>query len=619
MMDMNWVEIAWAMMAAASLTLGFIHLLVWSKQRSRYAHLAFFVLATSVAAFSAFELSMMRAPTPAAYAAAVRWAHVPICVIVLSIVGFVHFYFDAGRLWLAYAAAAFRLLTLLLNFVTGVNVNFQDVTALGRATLWGGVVVAVPIGIPNPWQIVAQIGNLLLVAFVIDASITLWRRGDAVARRRAVLVGGSIVLCVIVVAGLAALIVAGVVQAPTILTPGFLVVVMAMGYELSWDVIAAAQLTTKLRTSETSLLASEDRFRAVVDAVPNAILLVDGQGKVTLTNPQAHTLFGYSREELIGRPVELLIPPRYRSAHETYRQSYAADARARVMGFARELYALHKGGSEVPVEAVLKPMRTADALFVLVSLVDVTERRRNERTAARQRDEIAHLSRVAMLGELSGSLAHELNQPLTAILSNAQAAQRFLARSPPQLDSLPEILADIVKNDRRAGAVIERLRSLIKKADVQRQALNVNDAVQESLRLMYSDLLSRHVTVSTELAEKLPAVTGDRVQLQQVMLNLVINGCDAMGSREADRHLVVRSRPTPRGSVEISVTDAGEGIPPQDLERIFEPFVTTKSHGMGLGLAICRSIAEAHGGRLWATNNVERGATFHFELPVQAL
>jgi PAS domain S-box-containing protein len=490
---------------------------------------------------------------------------------------------------------------------------------LERATLWGGVVVAVPVGIPNPWQIVAQISNLLLVAFVIDASITLWRRGDLVARRRAVLVGGSVVLCVVVVASIGILIVTGALHAPTILTPGFLVVVLAMGYELSWDVIAAAQLAVKLRTSETRLRASEERFRSVVEAVPNAILLVDGDGKVTLTNPQANALFDYAREELIGRSVELLIPPRYRSSHETYRQSYAADALARVMGSARELYAQRKDGSEVPVEVFLTPMRTADSLFVLVSLIDVTERRQNERTAARQRDEIAHLSRVAMLGELSGSLAHELNQPLTAILSNAQAAQRLLARSPPELDNLSEILADIVKSDRRAGAVIERLRSMLRKEDAQRQAFNVNDAVQEALRLMHSDLLGRQVTVAAELAEKLTPVTGDRVQLQQVMLNLVINGCDAMDGLEADRRLVIRSRATAQSTIEISVADNGEGIPPKDLERIFEPFVTTKAHGMGLGLAICRSIAVAHGGSLWATNNAERGATFHFELPVQAV
>jgi PAS domain S-box-containing protein len=449
------------------------------------------------------------------------------------------------------------------------------------------------------------------VAYILDASITLWRRGDPVSRRRAVLVGGSLVLCIVVVTSVALLIITGAVRSPTILTPGFLVVVLAMGYELSWDVIAAGQIAAKLQSSE-------ERFRAVVEAVPSAILLVDGEGKVTLTNAQAHTLFGYSREELIGLPVEHLVPARYRSSHETHRRIYAADARARAMGATRAVYAQRSDGGEVPVEVALRPLRTAGALLVLVSLVDVTERRRMERTAARQRDEIAHLSRVAILGELSGSLAHELNQPLTAILSNAQAAQRLLARRPPPFDDLSEILADIVKNDRRAGDVIHRLRTMLKKEDAQLQALSVNDVVRESLQLMHSDLLSRQVTVGTELAERLPPVTGDRVQMQQVLLNLVVNGCDAMDGRERDRYLLVRSCATESGAVEISVTDHGQGIPPQDLERIFDPFVTTKSHGMGLGLAICRSIAEAHGGCLWATNNAGCGATFHFQLPAKA-
>ena len=222
-----------------------------------------------------------------------------------------------------------------------------------------------------------------------------------------------------------------------------------------------------------------------------------------------------------------------------------------------------------------------------------------------------------MLGELSGSLAHELNQPLTAILSNAQAAQRFLAQSPPRLDKLAEILSDIVKSDHRAGAVIQRLRSMLRKESAQRNPLDINDVVEESLRLMRSDLLNRQVVVSTDLGEALPAVSGDRNQLQQVLLNFMMNGCDAMDGREVDGRLRVRTRETANGNVEVSVADRGTGIPAADLERIFEPFVTTKSHGMGLGLTICRSIVEAHGGRLWATNNPDGGATLHFELPAQ--
>jgi two-component system sensor kinase FixL len=605
---MNWVQIAWIMMSAASLTLGVIHFFVWFKQRLEFSHLLFFALAVSASAFGAFELAMMHAQSPVSYAVALRWAHVLLATFVLSIVWFVHFYFGAGRLWLAYLTTCIRLLALGLNFVTGVNINFRDVSSLDQVMLWGGAVVSGPVGVANPWGIVPQIGNVLLVAFVIDASVTLWRRGGPVERRRATVVGGSLVACIVAIAGFAALITLGLVHAPTIVMPGVFVVVLAMGYELGWDVIASAQLAARLRTSE-------QRFRAVVQAVPSAILLADGEGTITLANAQAETVFGYPLAELIGKQVEMLVPERSRASHAGLRRAYVAEPRSRPMGSGRELFGCRKDGGVFPAEVALSPVPTEDGLFVLVSVVDVTERRRIEREAARQRDELAHLSRVAMLGELSGSLAHELNQPLTAILSNAQAAQRFLAQSPPRLDKLAEILTDIVKSDRRAEAVILRLRSLLKKEEAQRHPVDINDLVEESLHLMRSDLLSRQVLVSTDLAGALPAVSGDRNQLQQVLLNFVFNGCDAMDGTGVDRRLIVRTQTHADGNVEVSVADRGAGIPLADLERIFEPFVTTKPHGMGLGLSICRSIVEAHGGRLWATNNADGGATLHCELP----
>ena len=224
------------------------------------------------------------------------------------------------------------------------------------------------------------------------------------------------------------------------------------------------------------------------------------------------------------------------------RVAYAGDPRARAMGAGRDLFACRKDGGEIPVEVALSPMSSEDGLRVLVSVVDITQRKRVDREAARQRDELAHLSRVAMLGELSGSLAHELNQPLTAILSNAQAAQRFLAHSPPRIDKLAEILTDIVKSDHRAEAVIQRLRSLLRKEESRRYPLDINEVVEGApIRLVRSDLLSRQVVVSTDLAEALPAVSGDRNQLQQVLLNFVINGCDAMDDQEVDRRLLVRT------------------------------------------------------------------------------
>lgn len=607
---MNWVEISWIGMSAASLTLGLIHLFIWLKQRSQYAHLLFFALAISATGFGVFELAMMRAHVPADYAATLRWAHVPLAMVVLSMIWFVYFYFDAGKLWLAIVASGFRLVALALNFLTGANLNFREVHSLDQVTLWGGAVIAGPIGSANPWAIVPQIGNVVLIVFVLDAAVSLWRRGDSDARLRAAVVGGSLAVFVGAVAGFAALINLGVVHGATIVMPGVFIIVLAMGFELGSKVIAAAHLSELLRDSE-------QRFRDVVEAAPSAILLVDDKGAIVLANAHAEAVFGYQRTELIAQPVEMLIPERFRGKHVGQRTSYAAEPRMRAMGMGRELFGCRKGGVEFPVEAALSPMQTDEGLFVLVSVVDITVRRNLERTAALQRDELAHLSRVAILGELSGSLAHELNQPLTAILSNAQAAQRFLAQSPPRVDKLAEILSDIVKSDHRAGAVIQRLRSLLRKEEAQRHTLDINDMVEESLRLMRSDLLNRHVVISADLAKGLSRVSGDRNQLQQVLLNFMMNACDAMDGRESDRRMMVRTHSTADGNVEISVADRGMGIPSQDLERIFEPFMTTKAHGIGLGLAICRSIVDAHGGRLWATNNDDKGATLHCELPAQ--
>jgi PAS domain S-box-containing protein len=605
---MNWIDVTWTMMASAGLTLALLHLVVWHRQRSEYAYLVFCVLAVSVAGLAMFELLIVRAQTPAEYFHIARLAQVPIVLIVLSVLAFVRLYFGAGRMWLAWAAGGLRIVATLVTAASGTTPQFGEVTALDRVVVLGAA-ISTPIATPSPWLVAAHLSNWLLVAFIVDASIALWRRGGEVARRRAWLVGGSLTISLVAAPLLTAMVVVGSLKAPTLFTPCFLIVLLAIAYELGWDVVHAAQLATQLRSSEA-------RFRSVVDSVPNVILVVDATGVITFANANAETVFGYEREQIVGQRVEMLLPERLRGAHVPLRTEFVRQPEARPMGVGRELFAQRKDGVEVPVEVGLSPMRTGDKLFVLVSLVDVSERRRYERETVKQRDELAHLSRVAMLGELSGSLAHELNQPLTAILSNAQAAQRFLARNPPDLDAVSAILSDIVKNDRRAGDVIQRLRSLLRKEEAERRPLAFNDVVVESLQLMRSDLLNRQVSVQTELAPSLPKVSGDRVQLQQVLLNYVINGCDAMDGQPVHRLLLVRTQASDDGGIEVAVTDRGTGIPPDDIERIFEPFMTTKARGMGLGLAICRTIVEAHGGKAWASNNdAQRGATLHFALP----
>jgi two-component system sensor kinase FixL len=261
------------------------------------------------------------------------------------------------------------------------------------------------------------------------------------------------------------------------------------------------------------------------------------------------------------------------------------------------------------------PLNGADGGAV-VSFTDVTERRRMELEAQQTRQELAHFTRVSTIGELTASLAHELNQPLTAILSNAEAAEQLLETAALPLEKLREILQDIVKDDRRAVEIIRRLRGLLARGAVEPAALDVNEMVSEVGHLVSADAAVRNVSVRLNLAPDLPPIWGDRVQLQQVVLNLLLNGLDAMpdADRDGGRLLLETARSGPL-SVRIAVRDSGTGIDGATLEQIFDAFYSTKAAGMGMGLTIARQIVEAHGGRLEARNNPEGGATFSFTLP----
>jgi PAS domain S-box-containing protein len=249
--------------------------------------------------------------------------------------------------------------------------------------------------------------------------------------------------------------------------------------------------------------------------------------------------------------------------------------------------------------------------------IDVTERKVAQLEYEKNRDELAHLARFTTLGELSGSLAHELNQPLAAILSNAEAAQRFLAHDPPETGELRAILEDIVAEDERAGEVIGRLRALFKKGEVVFQPTDLSAAILDVLRLLRSELVAHDIAIVTDLPPSVPLVRADRIQIQQILLNLVKNASDAMSHVPVvKRRLTLSLHGNGNGHVRVSVRDTGTGIRDDVLDRLFQPFVTTKPDGMGLGLAVCRTIVDAHRGILRAENNEEGGATFEFTLPV---
>jgi len=298
------------------------------------------------------------------------------------------------------------------------------------------------------------------------------------------------------------------------------------------------------------------------------------------------------------------------------RERYAAlESRREPYDF--EYRMLHRDGHWIWIhDCGTSPYERDGVTYFAGILTDVTARKEAELEVQQQRQLLTHLTRVATLGELSGALAHELNQPLTSILSNAQAGLRLLAQEQVDLDEIRAILRDIADEDRRAGDVIRRLRALLRRGETPRQPLDVNEVTSEVLRLARSELISHGVTAAVQLTPGLPKVRADRIAVQQVLLNLIVNACDAMRLEEPpQRRLRVATAVDGEGAVRIAIVDRGAGLPADRVERLFEPFFTTKEHGLGLGLVICRSIVAAHGGNLGAAPNPDRGATFWFTLP----
>ena len=504
------------------------------------------------------------------------------------------------------------------------------------------------------------------------------------------------------------------------------------------------------REAERALSESERRFRLGVEAAPNAMVMVDRSGNITMVNAQAERTFGYARDELVGQPVEMLVPERFRGHHPGLREAFFTDPKPRFMGGGRDLYAVKKDGSEFPVEIGLNPIETDEGLMVLSALVDITQRKaaqlalreserrygilidgvtdyaiymvdpngivtnwnrgaerikgytaeeiigrnfecfyteadraanmpkraleiagregRHEAEALRVRkdgsqfwadvvidalrdedgrligfakitrditerlraaraleearlkvlqEELARANRLLQMGELTASIAHEVNQPIAAVVASAGAGSRWLAAKPPNLERARQSFERIAREGERAGGVISRIRALVRNASMRRDRLDINDVINEAVAMAQLDLHSHDIRLQSSLSRGLPAVLADRVQLQQVMLNLIGNAVEAMSAADGGaRELVVISGEDDAANVFVEVRDSGPGLDAANLGRLFDPFFTTKREGLGMGLAISRTIVESHGGQLWAEPNQPRGAVFRFTLPV---
>jgi PAS domain S-box-containing protein len=519
------------------------------------------------------------------------------------IASFIRLYLGAGRLWLLWLICGLRALMLVLNFVAGPNFYYREITDLHRTPLLGEL-ISRPHGVLHPWVILMPLSFVLIIVFAIDAAHTASKRSG---RRRAWVLGGLLAV------GFSVGLVSYALYAREILPSTFssqlvLSLVILMGYELSVDVLRAGQLSREL-------VESQQRMRQAASAADLSLWEWDiVRDKIWVTEKGLERA-GVTASERIDfdRFLQAIHPddrePTQRAVRHSLegRGEFEAEYRVTARDDATR-WVVARGQVERDTDG--KPLRLRGVS------VDITQRKQAEAEAQRQRAELAHVARVSTMGELAASVAHELNQPLGAILANAEAADLFINQNPPALDEVRAILIDIRKDDERASEVIRRMRALLRKRELDRQPLEINSVVEDVLQVVSGDAALRKMTIHADLAPSLPKILGDRVHLQQVLLNLVLNGMDAMADQPHERRkLSIRTRSGAEGIVEVTVMDLGHGIEAEKLPRLFEPFYTSKPNGMGMGLSISRTIIEAHRGHIWAENNPSGGATFRVALP----
>ncbi len=592
---MSWVVVIWSLVAGACLTLATVHLIAWVRRTEALSNLMFSTVAVATAGMAACELLMMFPRSLDDYTVLLQWYNFSRWLVTVALVGFIHFYLRAGRPWLELLVVALRTAGLILNFLVSPSVYYISIENL-RTVQFLGETVTVVDGIPNPTVLFSQVSLLVLAVYLVDTTLRAHRAG---AGNRALRIGLGSVFFVLALSLQMILVLWGFIETPISASLFFLAILGVMSFELGSDVLRAAKLSTTLQAREKELRRERDLSNAVFENAPGLIQLHSPEGKILRWNSG-------------GKPPSAFWELFHKDDRPKAEQAWRS-----ALTNGRSEFELRLDGGESKSRNFFFTAAGADidgAPHVVAVGVDTTALQDLAAEFARQREDLAHLAKVAAVSELSSSLAHEINQPLAIILSNAEAAQRLLAGVNPDIAEVRDILADIVEADVRAANVIRRLRSILRRGEPQLESVSAAELAGHAVAMAQPDIAAAGASVSLSIPKRLPDFQGDRIPLEQVLLNLVKNACEAMAGNGAAPARLAVSCTAENGFVEFAVRDSGCGLP-ENAGSIFEAFQTTKPKGLGLGLKICRSIVQAHGGRVWAENNKGRGATFRFTIP----